>query len=122
MPYTIIPGASAPALALVGSGFDAEAGWFFGGFLPNKSGGREREVRRALERDVISLFFESPHRLQRTLDLIALIEPMREVCVARELTKHYEEFRRGGAVDVAAHYHAHPPKGEIVLVVSPRPD
>lgn len=120
LPYTIIPGASAPALALVGSGFDAQAGWFFGGFLPNRFGGREREVRRALERDMISLFFESPHRLQRTLDLIAAIEPAREVCVARELTKHYEEYRRGAAVDVAGHYHAHPPKGEIVLVVSPR--
>ena len=122
LPFTILPGASAPGLALVGSGFDAGDGFFFGGFLPNKSGGREREVRRALERDIVSLFFESPHRLQRTLDLMALLEPSREVCVARELTKHFEEYRRGPAREVAAHYNAHPPKGEIVLVISARAD
>ncbi len=119
LPFTIVPGSSAPLLAVVGSGFDLEAGWFFGGFLPNKSGGREREVRRALEREIVSVFFESPHRLQRTLDLVASLEPAREVCVARELTKKFEEYRRGTAEEVAAHYRAHPPKGEIVLVVSP---
>ncbi len=115
LPYTIVPGASAPPLAVVGSGFDLEGGWFFGGFLPNKSGGRERDVRRALEREIVSVFFESPHRLQRTLDLIASLEPAREVCVARELTKKFEEYRRGPAEEVAAHYREHPAKGEIVL-------
>ncbi len=118
--YTILPGASAPPLAVIGSGFDLEPGWLFAGFLPNKSGGRERDVRRALERAEITLFFESPHRLIRTLDLLALLEPERELCVARELTKHFEEYRRGSAREVAAHYQAHPPKGEIVLVISGR--
>jgi 16S rRNA (cytidine1402-2'-O)-methyltransferase len=118
LPFTIVPGPSAPLLALVGSGFDLEAGWFFGGFLPNKSGGREREIRRALDRDIVSVVFESPHRLQRTLDLIASLEPAREICVARELTKKFEEYRRGPAGEVAVHYQAHPAKGEIVLVIS----
>ena len=118
--FTIVPGASAPSLAVVGSGFELECGWYFGGFLPNKSGGREREVKLALERECVSAFFESPHRLQRTLDLIASLEPDREVCVARELTKKFEEYRRGSARDVAAHYQSRPPKGEIVLVVNAR--
>ena len=120
LPYTIVPGASAPLLAIVGSGFALDAGWFFGGFLPNKSGGREREIRRALEREIVSVFFESPHRLQRTLELMASLEPDREICVARELTKKFEEYRRGRTQELAAHYLAHPAKGEIVLVVSPR--
>jgi 16S rRNA (cytidine1402-2'-O)-methyltransferase len=120
LPYTIVPGASAPLLALVGSGFDVDDGWFFGGFLPNKSGGREREIRRALDREIVSVFFESPHRLQRSLDLIAALDAARDVCVARELTKRFEEYRRGPAQEVAAHYTKHPPKGEIVLVISPR--
>jgi len=118
LPYTILPGASAPSLAIVGSGFDLESGWYFGGFLPNKSGGREREVKRALERNCVSAFFESPHRLQRTLDLIASLEPQREICVAREITKKFEEYHRGRALEVAAHYQSRPPKGEIVILVN----
>ncbi len=118
--FTIIPGATAPPLAVIGSGFDLESGYFFAGFLPNKSGGRERDLRLALERKEVTVFFESPHRLDRSLALIALLEPAREVCVARELTKHFEEYRRGPAAEVAAHYLAHPAKGEIALVISGR--
>lgn len=115
--FTILPGASAVPLAVVGSGFDLEAGWYFGGFLPPKSGGREREIRAALARPHASVFYESPHRLSKTLDLLAALEPERPVCVARELTKHFEEYRRGPARDVAAHYTAHPAKGEMAVVI-----
>lgn len=117
LPFTILPGPSAVPLAVVGSGFDLEAGWHFGGFLPPKSGGRERELRAALARGSVSVFYESPHRLQRTLDLLAELEPERRVCVARELTKHFEEYRRGPAREVAAHYRAQPAKGEMALVL-----
>jgi len=116
IPYTIIPGASSVLTALVGSGFPAEQ-FFFGGFLPNKSGQREREVLAAGRRAETSIFFESPYRLVKTLEVFRAHFPARMLCVARELTKQFEEFRPGLAAELAAHYSAHPPKGEIVLLV-----
>ena len=117
LPFTIIPGASAVLTALVGSGFSTE-NFFFGGFLPPKSGGRERELKAALGRTETSIFFESPHRLLKTLTAAGEIMPDREICVARELTKKFEEYRRGRPAELLAHYTAKPAKGEIVLVVA----
>ena len=117
LPYTIIPGPSSILTALVGSGFSME-GFFFGGFLPVKSGRRERELRRASEREETTIFFESPHRLTKTLNACTDIMPDRQLCVARELTKKFEEFWRGTASELLTHYTAHPPKGEIVLLIS----
>jgi 16S rRNA (cytidine1402-2'-O)-methyltransferase len=118
--YTVLPGASAVLTALVGSGFPAES-FYYGGFLPVKSGQRERELTHAAERAETSVFFESPHRLQKTLEACAVLCPARPLCVARELTKQFEEYRIGPAAELAAHYAAHPPKGEIVFLVHPRP-
>ena len=115
--FTIIPGPSSMLTALVGSGFSAEE-FSFRGFLPVKSGQRERELRAAAEWDETAIFFESPYRLTKTLAACADIMPERQLCVARELTKKFEEFRRGTAGELLAHYKAHPPKGEIVLVIS----
>jgi len=117
LPYTIIPGASSLLNALIGSGFPAEQ-FFYAGFLPVKSGQREREVLAAGERTVTTLFFESPYRILKTLAVFAIHFPDRPLCVARELTKQFEEFRIGTARELEAHYTAHPPKGEIVLVVT----
>lgn len=117
LPFTIIPGASSIVTALVGSGFSTEK-FFFAGFLPNKSGGRERELRAAAGRDETTIFFESPHRLTKTLKASSEIMPDRPLCVARELTKKFEEFRRGTPAELLAHYESRPPKGEIVLLVS----
>ena len=119
--YTIIPGVSAILTALVGSGFDLERFCFLG-FLPVKSGGRERELRAAAARAETTVFFESPYRINKTLAACAGIMPERQICVARELTKKFEEFRRGTAAELLAHYEAHPAKGEITLVVEGRPD
>lgn len=116
IPYTIIPGPSAVLTALIGSGFDAEQ-FFFGGFLPVKSGQREREILAAGHRSKTSLFFESPHRLLKSLEVFNKNFPARTLCVARELTKQFEEFRIGAPQELLAHYTAHPPKGEIVLLV-----
>lgn len=115
--YTIIPGASAVLTALVGSGFSCEQ-FFYGGFLPAKSGGRLREIRAAGARVETTVFFETPHRLFKTLQTFAAHFPARLLCVARELTKHFEEFRRGTAGDLLTHFTAHPPRGEMVLLVS----
>jgi len=117
LPFTIIPGASSILTALLGSGFSTEK-FSFRGFLPVKSGQRERELRAATERDETTIFFESPYRLTKTLAACIDIIPERQLCVARELTKKFEEFRRGAASELLAHYQAHPPKGEIVLVIS----
>ena len=114
--YTVLPGASAVITALVGSGFPAES-FYYGGFLPVKSGGRERELTRAAARAETSVFFESPHRLDRTLEACARICPARSVCVARELSKQFEEYRVGTPAELAAHYTAHPARGEIVFLV-----
>ena len=117
LPFTIIPGASSILTALVGSGFSTEK-FFFGGFLPVKPGQRERELQAAAEREETSIFFESPYRLTKTLAVCIDVMSERQLCVARELTKKFEEFRRGVASELLAHYQAHPPKGEIVLVIS----
>jgi 16S rRNA (cytidine1402-2'-O)-methyltransferase len=116
LPFTIVPGPSSILTAIVGSGFSTEK-FFFGGFLPVKSGGRERELRDAASRDETTVFFESPYRLTKTLSTATDILQDRQLCVARELTKKFEEFRRGSAAELLAHYQAHPPKGEIVLLV-----
>src|SRR5216110_657361 len=115
--YTIVPGVSAILTALVGSGISADS-FCFRGFLPVKSGQRERELRAAAARDETTIFFESPHRLTKTLSACAVLMPDRQFCVARELTKKFEEFRRGTASKLLAHYEARPPKGEIVLMIS----
>ena len=117
LPYTIVPGVSAILTALVGSGFPLER-FCFRGFLPVKSGQRERELRAAMERTETSIFFESPHRLVKTLTACSEIMPDRELCVARELTKKFEEFRRGIALELLAHYTVHPVKGEITLLIN----
>lgn len=117
LPFTIIPGPSSILIALLGSGFWND-NFSFRGFLPVKSGRRERELRIAAEREETTLFFESPYRLLKTLQACATMMPERQLCVARELTKKFEEFRRGTAAELLAHYEAHPAKGEIVLVVS----
>ena len=119
LPYSVLPGASSVLTALIGSGYDAER-FHFAGFLPVKSGGRERELRAAEAREETTVFLESPHRLVKTLDAATGILGARPLCVARELTKTFEEYRRGTAAELLDHYTARGVKGEIVLVVSPR--
>ena len=117
LPFTIIPGPSSILMALLGSGFSTDK-FCFRGFLPVKSGQRERELRAAAERDETAIFFESPYRLTKTLATCIDVMPDQQLCIARELTKKFEEFRRGVASELLEHYQSHPPKGEIVLVIS----
>jgi 16S rRNA (cytidine1402-2'-O)-methyltransferase len=117
LPFTIIPGPSSILTALVGSGFSTEK-FCFRGFLPVKSGRRERALHAASVLDETVIFLESPYRLTKTLKACVNILEDRPLCVARELTKKFEEFRRGTAAELLAHYEARPPKGEIVLVIS----
>jgi 16S rRNA (cytidine1402-2'-O)-methyltransferase len=115
---TVLPGPSAVLTALVGSGFPSDA-FFFGGFLPVKSGRRRSELERAISRRETSIYFESPHRLLKSLDVLVEIAPDANVCIARELTKKFEEYRRGVPAELRLHYQARQPKGEITVVISP---
>ncbi|HTR89718.1 MAG TPA: 16S rRNA (cytidine(1402)-2'-O)-methyltransferase [Solirubrobacteraceae bacterium] len=115
IPVEVLPGPSAVPVALVASGLPV-ARWCFVGFLPRKRGQRERMLRDAPD---TLIAFESPKRLPATLALLAEIDPQRPVAVCRELTKLHEEVLRAGAAELAERYAAHPPKGEIVLVIAP---
>src|SRR5437870_5309123 len=118
LPFTIVPGPSSILTAIVGSGFSTEK-FFLAGFLPVKSGRRERELRAAASRDETTVFFESPYRLTKTLSAAIDILQGRQLCVARELTKKFEEFRRGSAAELLAHYQSHPANGEKVTHGAP---
>lgn len=116
LPVSVLPGPSAVLTALVGSGFPCDR-FFFGGFLPVKSGRRANELTAAAARGETSIYFESPHRILKTLAALDAICPKRTVCVARELTKTFEEYRRETPSALIAHFEKHPPKGEITLVI-----
>lgn len=118
IPYDVLPGPSAVVTALAGAGLGATP-FSFRGFLPVKQGQRSRELQAALESEATTLFFESPHRILGTLQLLANLAPNHLVTVARELTKLHQEYRRGTAAILAAHYQTHPAKGEICLVIAP---
>lgn len=122
--FTVLPGPSAVVTALVGSGLPSDA-FFFGGFLPVKSGRRERVLRQAAEAEHTSIFYESPFRIVKTMTALAAIDPQVPCCVARELTKVFETYHRGSAAELLAEFTARPPKGEMVVLIggknTPRP-
>ena len=113
-----LPGPSAVLTALAGSGLPTVP-FYFGGFLPHKKGQRSKELAAARERECTSAYFESPYRLVDTLEIIAQEAPEHWHVVARELTKHFEEYRRGPARELLAHFQAKTVKGEITLLVAP---
>ena len=113
-----LPGASAAIVALTLSGLPSDR-FLFGGFLPAKDKAR-REVLAELSAIPATLvFYETAPRLLDSLAAIGAVLPGREVAVARELTKRFEECRTGSPDDLAQHYAGHPPKGEIVFVIAP---
>ncbi|MBZ9789802.1 16S rRNA (cytidine(1402)-2'-O)-methyltransferase [Rhizobium sp. 3T7] len=118
-----IPGASAPLAALVGSGLPNDA-FLFAGFLPTKDKARRDRLAEFEAVPATLMFFESPHRIAATLAAAAdVLGGDRVASVCRELTKTYEEFRRGTLAELAAHYSGvDSVKGEIVLVIGPPPE
>ncbi len=112
-----LPGATAFVPALVNSGLPCDR-FLFEGFLPHKKG-RQTKMKNLANEERTIVLYESPHRLVKTLaQIIEFFERDPEVCVSRELTKVYEENRRGLCSEVLKHYEEHPPKGEIVLVIA----
>ena len=118
---TAVPGASAVMAGLVLSGLPTDR-FFFEGFLPEKSGARRTRLSELASVPGTLVFFESARRLADTLADVAAVLGPRPTAVARELTKKFEEVRRGTADALAAIFADEgPPRGEVVLLVA-RPD
>jgi 16S rRNA (cytidine1402-2'-O)-methyltransferase len=115
----VIPGPSAVLTALAASGLPTVP-FYFGGFLPHKKGQRSKELEAALQRECTSIYYESPYRLVDTLGMLAKLAPEHPTVVARELTKMFEEYRRGPARSLLDYFSAKTPKGEITLLLAPR--
>jgi len=115
---TTIPGACAAIAGLTLSGL-ANDRFLFAGFLPVKEKARKNLLDKLGPVAATLIFYETGPRLVRSLRAMAETWPTREVAVARELTKLHEECRTGPASELMEHYEAHPPKGEIVVMVGP---
>ncbi len=112
-----LPGPVALIPALVSSGFPCDK-FVFEGFLPHKKG-RQTRLKIIAEETRTAVLYESPHRLIKCLKQIEeFMGENRKVCVAREITKMYEEYKRGTAKEVREYYESKPPKGEIVIVIA----
>jgi 16S rRNA (cytidine1402-2'-O)-methyltransferase len=115
-----LPGPTAFVPALVASGFPCDK-FVFEGFLPHKKG-RQTRLKILTEEERTIVLYESPHRLVKCLGQIEeFMGGERKVCVVREISKMFEEYKRGTATEVKAYYEAHPPKGEIVILIEGKP-
>lgn len=119
IPIVAIPGATAFLPALIVSGLTSDQ-FVYEGFLPVKKGRKTFLTQLAAEERTIILY-ESPHRLLRTLDDLLEFLGDREISVARELTKKFEEIVRGKISSVIQHFQTHSKKGEFVLVIKGKP-
>jgi len=118
VPVEVLPGASASLMALVLSGFPTDR-FVFEGFLPVKPGPRTKRLAAMRAAGRTAIVYESPHRLLKTLEAIATVYGDTDVSCSRELTKTFEETRRGPVSVVRRHFETHPPKGEFVVVLPP---
>ena len=115
-----VPGPSAPVAALVASGLPTDR-FLYLGYLRRKSSERQRQLAEIKQLPYTLIFLETPHRLLAALGDLQSALGNRQMAVARELTKMYEEIYRGTLSQAEAHFEAHPPKGEITLVVAGAP-
>lgn len=111
-----VPGANAALSALVCSGLPTDKFVFYG-FLPKKEKAKETIFKLLKDQEKTVIFYESPHRITKTLELMNLVFPEKRLCLARELTKKFEEFIRGSVAEVYEKCKDKEVKGEIVLVI-----
>lgn len=112
-----LPGATAFVPALTSSGLPSDR-FVFEGFLPVK-GGRRTRLKEIADRNITSVFYESPHRFIKTLEqLEEVLEEDRQISVARELTKIHHEVITGTLTKIKEHFRNKTPKGEFVIVIS----
>lgn len=120
VPVITLPGATAFVPALVNSGLPCER-FTFQGFLPPKKG-RKTRLAEIAGSPVSSIIYESPLRLVKTLlELAEACGDERDASVSREISKKFEETKRGTLKEIAEYYALNPPKGEIVIIVAPEP-
>ena len=113
----VLPGATAFVPALVASGLPCDR-FVFEGFLPQKKG-RQTRLKSLAEEQRTMVFYESPHRLLKTLrDFVTFFAPDRRVCVGREISKLHEEYARGTVAEVIEHFENGTIKGEMVIVLA----
>jgi len=117
IPITVIPGVSACITALTASGLPAHR-FIFEGFLPPKSGARRNKLIALKDQEATLIFYESPHRLLKTLKDMQEVWDDPTIVVARELTKKFEEIRKDKTSLLIEHFTTHSPKGEFVLLRS----
>jgi len=117
LPLEVLPGANAALVGYLQSGF-LSPHFLYYGFLPRKKTERKRilENMRALEFPII--FYEAPHRLKEMLIAVEKVFGDRYVSISRELTKRFEETKRGLLSELIAHYSEQDPRGEFVIVIS----
>ena len=121
VPVSAAPGPSAVTTALAVSGLPCDR-FCFEGFLPRRAGERRRRLAELAGEPRTMVLFEAPHRVAATVaDLVTTFGPERPVALCRELTKTFEEVRRGTLATVAAGVESDPPRGEITLVVGGAP-
>ena len=114
----VIPGPSALIAALAVSGLDSRE-FIFAGFLPERSGKRKLGLQKYLNETRTVIFYEAPHRLIATLnDMDSILGGERQVVAARELTKKFEEVKRGSIKELKDVFTENPPRGEICLILS----
>ena len=113
-----VPGASALLAALVASGLEADRFTFFG-FLARKGGDRSDAIEELLALHHVAVVYEAANRVADTLaELARAGAGSRDVVIARELTKQFEELRRGTVTELALYYAERPPRGEVVIVIA----
>lgn len=112
-----LPGAVAAIVGIVGSGLPCDT-FVYEGFLPHKKG-KQTKILNLLHEKRTTIFYESPHRIVKTLQMIhELIGPERSIVIGRELTKKFEEYIRGNTTQLLEHFDHHEPKGEFVLMIA----
>src|SRR5688500_8186891 len=111
-----IPGPSAPIAALTVSGLATDS-FLYLGYLPHKTSERHRRLEEVEQQPYTLVFLESPYRIVEALEDIASILGDRRVCVAREMTKMFEEYWRGNIRGAVEYFKAQPPRGEFTLVI-----
>ncbi|MBU1701932.1 MAG: 16S rRNA (cytidine(1402)-2'-O)-methyltransferase [Candidatus Eisenbacteria bacterium] len=119
IPIQVIPGPSSVIAALQVAGFTADR-FIFHGYAPRTSGRRERFLDEVAADPRTQVFFETPHRIRRTLDAMTSRFPRRDMVLCRELTKVYEETLRGTPEKILERIGERSLKGEMVLVVGPQ--
>jgi 16S rRNA (cytidine1402-2'-O)-methyltransferase len=115
-----VPGPSAPIAALAVSGLPTDS-FLYLGYLPHKTSDRHKFVGHVSNVTYTLIFLESPYRIVESLEDLLSVLGDRQVCVAREMTKMYEEYWRGSISGAVEYFKSQPARGEFTLVVEGKP-